>query len=220
MRQRVPRDMRTTASTRRRLPTESSTAIAHHQRHQKVIARSASSIYDLSNIAMFMHNITTPAYNYLNDEGYDPAASWIENINSLPITIHSNTTATDVNIVFESIADCIVSLRYSSKTWNRCVAPTTATPHRERHQNDSPTAPWNYNIRSLQWQGFYKFTEVKKYDFIWPIEDENIWLYMTCWRWKYTTFINYKINIIEAKTHIKSINNDLIHPHSHSDGIP
>ena len=32
------------------------------------------------------------------------------------------------------------------------------------------------------------------YDFIWPIEDENIWL------------INYKINIIEANTYIKNTN--------------
>ena len=31
-----------------------------------------------------------------------------------------------------------------------------------------------YTVFSLQ--GFYKFPGVKKYDFVWPIEDENIWL--------------------------------------------
>ena len=52
---------------------------------------------------------------------------------------------------------------------------------------------------------------------------EKVWFNMTLYdllRWKCMTFINYKINLIEAKTHIKNINNDLHHPHSHSDRTP
>ena len=76
---------------------------------------------------------------------------------------------------------------YSALALSSCVVRRTAIKHKNENLFQEtwfqstlswkiPIAVLNKNRGCSQLQGFYKFPGVKKYDFIWPIEDENIWL--------------------------------------------
>ena len=113
---------------------------------------------------------------------------------------------------FETQAKTILIFGYILIFWFNKIFMTNEKEHRRLH--GARAAPSSH-VWDLEWtgpndlslliQGFYKFPGVKKYDFI--------WLSMTYWRWKFMTFIDFKINRRQAKQHIKNINNDLHHPH-------